>query len=494
MLRPLPRRSFPRLSYTALLCAFSIIPLAFPLPARAFQEKPAATTGATRPVRKTLPSGLRLIVAARPGTRLIALDLRVLGGSGEETPQSSGLAHFVEHLVFKGGEGQQPGEIDQSIETLGGELSARTTRDATEYRTLVPQTAWRPALQVMADMVLKPAFRPEDLNEERAVVRAEMRVALSEPPRAGFAAVATHSFAADGGYALPLMGSPENLARFTVDDLRASWRRAYRPANMILTVVGDVSPDEVEKAAAALFVSPGKGEGISAVSVLNPTAGVAHTGTVRLPSPPPSEQLEGKLATVVVGYRTPGVAGGDAARLLAALDVLMYLLGTSSAGTGAGDLGRGLLYEGLVREKPRALALTAEYTPGRRAGLILVTATVQPSHASTFDDTLTAELRRIREDLLTDTAVVGAREAVAAQIGSADEFPEALARRLARMEALGMPPGLADAYADELRKITTDDVKRVWGLYVTPLRCVVATFGTPPPVAPETASVGEAAP
>jgi predicted Zn-dependent peptidase len=112
-----------------------IIPL-LPLCAAAAPPAPSVQ-------RRTLPSGIRVIVAEQPGTELAALDLRVRVGSGAETPAENGTAHFIEHLLFKGTGTRKPGEIDLAIEKLGGELKAQTARDATRFAVVLPAENWR---------------------------------------------------------------------------------------------------------------------------------------------------------------------------------------------------------------------------------------------------------------------------------------------------------------------------------------------------------------
>lgn len=150
--------------------------------------------------RETLPSGLRLVVQPRSGAGLAAVDVRVRVGSGSEDAQTSGTAHFIEHLVFKGGGARKPGDFDRAMETLGGEIAARTTRDYTQYTTVVPAAKWREAAGLLAEMVQNPGFRPADMERERAVILSEMTVAQTDPARLGFGQIARVAYAQGQGY------------------------------------------------------------------------------------------------------------------------------------------------------------------------------------------------------------------------------------------------------------------------------------------------------
>ena len=104
------------------------------------------------------------------------MDLRVQVGIADETPETSGMAHAVEYLVFKGTADRLPGQLDGAVEALGGELSARTTRDFTQFQASATKEGWKDVLRELGGMVFKPAFRQEDWAAERPVIRAEREI------------------------------------------------------------------------------------------------------------------------------------------------------------------------------------------------------------------------------------------------------------------------------------------------------------------------------
>ena len=245
-------------SRPALVLSISLAALVPLSPANAQPPKPAtpaAKTAAQAPilVQKMLPSGLRLVVQTKPGADLVALAVSVRAGSGSETAQNSGVAHLIEHMVFKGTVSGKPGQLDAQIENLGGELTARTSRDQTLYTATVPQKNWQDALPVLADMLTHPAFRDDDLEAERRVIAREVAAALTEPARTGFTQLAGEAYPQNSPYHFPLMGQAQIVARLTPAAMRAFWQENYAPNNLTLVVVGDVAPAEAERMAKQLF-------------------------------------------------------------------------------------------------------------------------------------------------------------------------------------------------------------------------------------------------
>jgi zinc protease len=431
-------------------------------------------------LREVLPNGMRLVVAERLGSPLTAIDLRVRSGSGKETSEDNGVAHFIEHMVLKGTAARGPGEFDRAMEMLGGEITARTTRDATQFATSVPSARWKEALSLLAEMLQKPAFRPADMEQEREVIRAELAVAQSDPQRTGLNEIAAILFGPDDPYRLPIMGTKENVARFTPDDLRHFHKRWYRPADMTLVLAGDVRPDEVRDLALRLFSSSDPGvapvpDSAPPVSVFVPLGRV-----VRAKPLPASEQSERDLTTFVVGFRAPGAGAEEAT--LPLMDALAPLLASR-------DQGR--LVDQLVKKQKLALYVSAEYVPGRTGSLILITAITRPRDVARLEAAIADELSRLREDPPTDDEAAGARAAAQNRVRYEAETTEGLAARLARWDVAD-PSVTDEAYSKEVEAVTADDLKRMVQRYLTPLSYAVAVLGAaPPPSATAATASGE---
>src|SRR5207244_9142474 len=141
-----------------------------------------ASAGGSRPValakptREVLPNGVVLIVQEHRASDVVALQLWMRMGGRDEAANELGLAHYLEHMLFKGTPTRPPGSIDTLIEGLGGSSNAFTSYDYTHYDVVVPARALRPAVELLADIGVNANFPPAEIDSEKAVVFEEMRL------------------------------------------------------------------------------------------------------------------------------------------------------------------------------------------------------------------------------------------------------------------------------------------------------------------------------
>lgn len=428
-----------------------------------------------RPVqRKTLPSGLRVIVAEQPQSALVALDLRVRVGSGRETAATNGTAHFIEHLVFKGTETRKRGEIDQAMENMGGELKAQTTRDATRFATVLPAAKWQDALGIIAEMALHPAFRAEDVTAEKKVILSERAIARTEPTRAGFNTLTETVFDATDPYRLPLMGAEANIKAMTPDALRHFWQAWYRPENMVLAVAGNVTAAEVFALAEKLFPAA-------------PTAGVAFTEPEK-PATSDAALIATRsvitdtgvvdLATVFIGFRAPSVGDADSTAAVAGLVSLL---------ADRADLGRGQgrLADALIRKQHLAISVTADYVAQTGQSLVMIAAVGKRTDAEKLEKALGDELRKLPGTGFSAADAAQARQNLRIA-GQSDGTVEGMASRLAGAEILGLPDADIDdpsLYAARLeRSVTPASLTAAARRYLSLDNSSVVVISPPAPV------------
>jgi predicted Zn-dependent peptidase len=161
----------------------------------------------------TTPSGLEILVEPMPGFRGVALGLWIKAGSREDPPGKEGLAHFVEHMTFKGTKRRSALELAQSIDALGGHLNAATTAEYTFYYTEVLSTHVQEALEILYELVTMPRFSPEDLPRERVVISEEIRTAEDDPEDVAFRLLGETLWS--GGHPLgkPVIGKLDSVGR-----------------------------------------------------------------------------------------------------------------------------------------------------------------------------------------------------------------------------------------------------------------------------------------
>lgn len=190
------------------------------------------------------PAGLRVFVEPMPGFRGAALGLWITAGSRDDPPGKEGLAHFVEHMTFKGTIRRSALALAQSIDALGGHLNAATTAEYTFFYTEVLNTHVPEALEILHELVTMPRFAPADLLRERVVISEEIRAAEDDPEDMVFRLLGQTLWPAGHPLGKPVIGELKTLGQIEIPDLWSFFREHYRPAEMILVACGgvEVSP------------------------------------------------------------------------------------------------------------------------------------------------------------------------------------------------------------------------------------------------------------
>ena len=128
-----------------------------------------------------LANGVRVITEVMPHVRSVSMGIWIGTGSRRETPDENGISHFIEHMVFKGTSNRSAEEIARSVDSLGGGLDAFTSKELVSYNTKVLDEHVPIAFDVLADLVLNPLFRDEDIEKEKGVIFEEIKMEVDNP-------------------------------------------------------------------------------------------------------------------------------------------------------------------------------------------------------------------------------------------------------------------------------------------------------------------------
>ena len=210
-------------------------------------------------VVRELSSGVRVIVEEVPGVRLATAYLAVGAGAANEGQHERGAAHFVEHMLFKGNARYGVGEVDEAVDSLGGEINAWTSHDQTVIHLDAHSRHWRALLEILSEMVVSPTFDPEEFELERGVILDEVRGSNDDPGYV-FTRVQSQRMWDGHGYGASVGGEVEEVEALTLEAVREFWRRNYCGANMALIVVGDLDAEEVFAEAERLLGGLERGE------------------------------------------------------------------------------------------------------------------------------------------------------------------------------------------------------------------------------------------
>ena len=193
--------------------------------------------GLSAPRGRQLANGARVVSLAIEEAPLVCLDFWCRAGSVHETAEESGIAHFLEHMVFKGSRHLAAGEFDLRIEALGGSSNAATGFDDVHFHVLIPPEAAGEALQLLLDLVLAPSLDPGAFAMERQVVLEELAQSEDQPDEVAVQTLLSQAFPSHG-YGLPILGLKENLLAHTPEAMAAFHRRRYTAERCVLALTG----------------------------------------------------------------------------------------------------------------------------------------------------------------------------------------------------------------------------------------------------------------
>jgi predicted Zn-dependent peptidase len=210
--------------------------------------------------RSLLPNGMRLLAIRTPHLHTATLCLYVRAGSRYERPETNGLSHFVEHMLFRGS-ARYPSSLalNRAIEELGGTLYAETGRDYSLYQITLHPRQVGPGLEILGDLFASPVFH--DIDLERKIIVEEILEDLDDRGRNVNLDDQSRRLAWDSHpLGFPITGPLRNVRRFSLGDVRGHFRRFYGAANMVLAVAGPLSPAEIRRQSRAAFARVPRGE------------------------------------------------------------------------------------------------------------------------------------------------------------------------------------------------------------------------------------------
>jgi predicted Zn-dependent peptidase len=232
--------------------------------------------------RSVLPNGLRVITQPMPNARSVAVGLFVGVGSRREDEAHAGLSHLLEHLVFKGTRRYpEPGGLSEAVEGCGGSVNASTDRELTVYSARVPAGAASRALEVVADLALRPLLRRSDLVGEKPVIVDEIRMYVDSPGDHVFSLFDELLF---GRHPLgrEIAGSPRSVRRARHETVVEHWERWYQPPNVVLAAAGSIRHEAVLSAASGWFDGDDGGAAPTQLAAQLEPPSPTNAGSVRL--------------------------------------------------------------------------------------------------------------------------------------------------------------------------------------------------------------------
>jgi predicted Zn-dependent peptidase len=195
-------------------------------------------------VRDVLDNGLRILTERMTQVRSISIGVWLTRGSRHESAECGGIAHFVEHMLFKGTATRSAEDIAQAIDSIGGQLDAFTAKEYASYYIKVLDEHLPLALDILSDIVLNPAFSPEDIEREKKVVVEEIKM-VEDTPDDLVHELFTQGFWENHPLGRPILGTKETVESFNAALLRHYFTNAYTARNLIVSAVGNLEHERV---------------------------------------------------------------------------------------------------------------------------------------------------------------------------------------------------------------------------------------------------------
>ena len=205
-------------------------------------------------VRETLDNGVRLLTETMGHVRSVSLGVWLTRGSRDESDEQSGIAHFVEHMLFKGTPTRTAEDIAQAIDSIGGQLDAFTAKEYASYYVKVLDQHLPIAVDILADLVLHPALDRADIDREKKVVLEEIKMAEDTPDDLVHE-LFTQSFWAGHALGRPILGSRETVEALTREGLCEYFESAYAAPNIIVSAAGNIEHAQVRDLVAGALAS-----------------------------------------------------------------------------------------------------------------------------------------------------------------------------------------------------------------------------------------------
>lgn len=365
-------------------------------------------------------------------------------GSADERPGEEGLAHFHEHMLFKGTARRGVGEVAGEIEGAGGRINAYTSYDVTVYHATVPAAQTATAIDVLADALRSSVFDPTEIAREVEVVLEEIRRAEDSPGQVLSQAVFSEAYRVHP-YRAPILGTPESVSRFDRARARAFFERWYTPDDLLVVLTGDFDPAEALDAVHAAFAGAAPGAPTRARAP-EPPRGSPRAAVLRRPF----ERASFELAYGAPRFRHPAAPH---------LDLLAYIFGE-------GESSR--LVRRVKEEEGLADRVDAtSYTP-LDPGLFAASVDVDAPRLERSVEAVAREVERLRLEPVSRDELERARANFLATLAFERESVSGLAHKIGSFELLGGDHRYEERYLDAIRSATPGDLLEAARSYLSP--------------------------
>ena len=386
-------------------------------------------------IRDVFPNGLRLLTERMPHVRSVSIGVWLARGSRHEPIAQGGIAHFVEHMLFKGTLTRSAEDIAQTIDSIGGQMDAFTAKEYASYYIKVLDEHLPLAVDVLSDIVMRPAFSADDIEREKKVVAEEIKM-VEDTPDDLVHELFTEHFWQNHPLGRPILGTKDTVESLSADGLRRYFSTAYSSPNLIVATVGNIEHDQVRDLVARSF------EGLPGVSEPlddQPPRVVPHV-LIR------NKELE--QSHVCLG--TSGYQQDHEDRHAS------YVLNTVLGGSMSSRL-----FQNIREKRGLAYAVFSGLSAYRDAGSVTIYAGCANDAVGELIDVVITELRRLKHETLPESELRRAKDHLKGSLMLNLESTSSRMSHLARQEIYFERQFGLDETLEGVERVSIDDVQRV---------------------------------
>jgi len=400
----------------------------------------------------TLANGVRVITEAMPHVRSVSVGVWINAGSRSETPEQNGISHFIEHMLFKGTTRRSAEDIARSVDSIGGNLDAFTAKELVCFNTKVLDQHLSLAFDVLADLVLHPMFRAEDLEKEKSVILEEIKMEADSPDYLVHE-IFSSNFWKDHPLGKPILGTPQTVKRFDRAMVQDYYSSIYVPANLIVTAAGNLTHERLVALVSEHFESlpPGK--------------------------PMPPDPVPGTHARLVLRNKK-------------ALEQVHLVLGVPSYALPHEErfacyvmntlLGGGMssrLFQNIRERQGLAYAVFSELSPYRDTGCMSIYAGTSTESAPKVVESIMQEFRQLKSETVGDEELRRAKDHLKGSLMLSLESTSSRMSNLARQEMYFAKFFTLDELVESIEAVTADDVQRIARTFFDPKQVALTVLG-----------------
>jgi len=384
----------------------------------------------------TLANGVRVITEAMRHVRSVSVGVWINSGSRRESGEQNGISHFIEHMLFKGTTRRSAEDIARSVDSIGGNLDAFTAKELVCFNTKVLDQHLSQAFDVLADLVLHPLFRDEDIEKEKGVILEEIKMEADSPDYLVHE-IFSSNFWKDHPLGKPILGTPQSVKRFDRDMIQGYYQAMYGPGNVIVTAAGNLTHEGMVDLVREHFEALPPGQPLPPDNVPTTHARIALRNKKAL------EQVH--LCLGVPSYPLPHEER-----------FACYVLNTL---LGGGMSSR--LFQNIRERQGLAYAVFSELSPYRDTGCLSIYAGTSVESARKVVESITKEFRQLKDEVIADEELRRAKDHLKGSLMLSLESTASRMSNLARQEMYFGHFFSLDALVESIEAVTADDVQRI---------------------------------